>query len=187
MTLPIVAAVLFAVTFVAEKIFLWRRKLESQKDWDKSSLLIFDVSGVLSVPVGIALGFTEVGRIHTGYALISVLGIVVMLLGTALRWSAILTLRNYFTVNVTILKNHEIVRHGLYKYLRHPSYTGLLLRYFGFGIGLSNWLSVIFIFLPLVAAVLYRIHVEEAALKQAFGSQYQEYAQNTTRLIPKIY
>lgn len=121
--LPIIATILYAVTFVAEKIFLRGHKVKSEIDWDKSSLLIFDLSGVLSVPVGIVLGFTNVGRIHPGYLLISSSGMVVMLLGTTLRWAAILTLRAYFTVNVTILENQQIVRRGLYRYLRHPSYT----------------------------------------------------------------
>ena len=187
MMLPVIATVFFAATFVTEKILLWGHKVKSQKDWDKSSLLIFDLSGVLTVPVGIVLGFTDVGRIHTAYALISISGIAVMLLGTALRWASILTLKNYFTVNVTILENHKIVRHGLYKYLRHPSYTGLLLRYLGIGLGMGNWLSVVLIFLPLLGAVLYRIRVEERALKQAFGRQYEEYAKNTVRLIPGVY
>ncbi|HZE72212.1 MAG TPA: isoprenylcysteine carboxylmethyltransferase family protein [Pyrinomonadaceae bacterium] len=187
MILPLVAAVFFAVTFVAEKIMLRGHKVKSKKDWDRSSLLIFDVSGVLSVPVGMIVSFTDVGRIHTASALISLIGIVMMLLGTALRWAAILTLRNYFTVNVTILENHQIVRRGLYRYLRHPSYAGLLLRYFGFGLGLGNWLSVIFISVPLLGAVVYRIHIEEKALRQSFGQQYEKYAQDTWRLVPKIY
>jgi protein-S-isoprenylcysteine O-methyltransferase Ste14 len=185
--LPVIATAFFAATFVTEKILLWGQKVKSQKDWDKSSLLIFDLSGVLTVPVGIVLGFTDLGRIHTAYALISISGIAVMLLGTALRWVSILTLKNYFTVNVTVLENHKIVMHGLYKYLRHPSYTGLLLRYLGFALGLGNWLSVVLIFVPLLGAVLYRIRVEERALKQSFGRQYEEYAENTRRLIPGVY
>ena len=67
------------------------------------------------------------------------------------------------------------------------TYTGLLLRYLGFGLGMGNWLSVVLIFAPLLGAVLYRIRVEESALKQSFGSQYDEYAKNTRRLIPGVY
>ena len=110
-----------------------------------------------------------------------------MLLGTTLRWMAILTLRNYFTMNVTIFEDHQIVKHGLYKYLRHPSYSGLLVRYLGLGLAFGNWLSVLCLFVPLIGAVLYRIHVEEMALNQALGSQYAEYSRTTMRLIPKVY
>jgi len=187
MMLPVVATMIFAVTFVAEKIMLWGHRATSEQDWDKSSLWVFDISGLLSVPVGIFLGYTNIGRIHTAYTLISLSGIVIMLFGTTLRWMAILTLRNYFTVNVTIFEDHQIVKHGLYKYLRHPSYSGLLVRYLGLGLAFGNWLSVLCIFVPLLGAVLYRIHVEEMALNQALGSQYAEYSRTTMRLIPKVY
>lgn len=187
MLLPVIATVIFAVTFVAEKIMLWGHRAASEKNWDKSSLWVFDISGLLSVPVGIFLGYTNTGRIHTAYTLISLSGIVMMLLGTTLRWIAILTLRDYFTVNVTIFEDHQIVKHGLYKYLRHPSYLGLLVRYLGFGLAFGNWLSLLCIFTPLFGAVLYRIHVEEIALNQALGSRYAEYSKTTRRLIPKIY
>jgi len=187
MMLPVIATVIFAVTFVAEKIILWGHRARSEKNWDKSSLWVFNISGFVSVPVGILLGYTSIGRVHTAYTLISLSGIVLMLLGTALRWIAIFTLRDYFTVNVTIFENHQLVNHGLYKYLRHPSYLGLLIRYFGFGLAFGNWLSALCIFMPLFGAVLYRMHVEEIALNRALGSRYAEYSKTTRRLIPKIY
>jgi protein-S-isoprenylcysteine O-methyltransferase Ste14 len=37
------------------------------------------------------------------------------------------------------------------------------------------------------AALLYRIHVEEMALTEAFGPQYLEYSRTTKRLFPGIY
>jgi protein-S-isoprenylcysteine O-methyltransferase Ste14 len=186
-TLPLFTTILFALTFVAEKILLWGRKKKSERDWDQSSLAVFDVSGVLSIPLGIILGFTDTGRIHRGYLLVSLVGIVLLLLGTALRWAAIFTLKRYFTVNVTILENHQIVKKGLYKHLRHPSYSGLLLRYLGLGLSYANWLSLALVFLPLLLSVLYRIRVEESALVQTFGDEYEEYSKETKRLIPRIY
>jgi protein-S-isoprenylcysteine O-methyltransferase Ste14 len=187
MVLPVIATVIFAVTFVVEKIMLWEHRAKSETNWDKSSLWVFDISGILSVPVGVWLGYANVGRIYTAHTVISLFGIVMMLFGTALRWIAIRTLKDYFTVNVTIFEDHQIVKHGLYKYLRHPSYLGLLVRYLGFGLAFGNWLSVLCIFMPLLAAVLYRIQVEEMALNQALGNQYAEYSKTTMRLIPKIY
>ena len=187
MTLRLLATILFALTFVAEKILLWGRKHKSERDWDKSSLAVFDISGVLSVPLGILLGFTDTGRIDRASLLISLAGIVLLLLGTALRWAAIFTLKRYFTVNVVILENHQIVKNGLYKHLRHPSYTGLLLRYLGLGLAYANWLSLALIFPPLLFSVLYRMRVEESALLQAFGKEYEEYSKGAKRLIPRVY
>jgi protein-S-isoprenylcysteine O-methyltransferase len=187
MLLPSISTAAYAATFVAEKLMLRGRRVRGSVDRDRRSLEVFDVSGALTVPAGIILGFTEIGRVRAGYVPVAVLGIALMLCGTGLRWAAIRTLKRYFTVTVTILENHQVVRDGLYGRLRHPSYTGLLLRYFGFGLSFSNWISLSLIFLPMLGAVFYRIRVEEAALEEAFGGEYAEYARTTKRLIPGVY
>ena len=109
------------------------------------------------------------------------------LAGICLRWVAIYTLGKFFTRKVTILNDHRVVQSGLYKYLRHPSYSGFLLGNLGLGFAFSNWISLIVIFVPTFAAALYRIHVEEKALSQALGSEYIDYCRATYRLIPKLY
>lgn len=183
--LPSLTLAVYGVTFVAEKILLRRRRAKTSLD--KGSLAAFDVSGVLSIPAGIALGFTDYGRVRAGGAYLSAAGLALLVAGTALRWAAIRALWKYFTVNVSILEGQRVVRSGLYRVVRHPSYTGLLLRYLGFGLAFANWLSAALIFLPLLAATLYRIRVEEAALSEHFGEEYAAYARDTKRLVPGLY
>ena len=185
--LPVLAFVIYGATFVAEKIILWGHRVKTETDWDRGSLALFDISGVLTVPAGIILGFTDYGRIRAGAVFFAWAGIVLLVAGTAIRWTAIFTLRNFFTVNVSILEGQRIVRRGVYKFMRHPSYTGLLFRYLGFGLSFANWLSFALIFVPLCGATLYRIRVEEAALKENFGDEYLSYCRATKRLIPGIY
>ena len=79
------------------------------------------------------------------------------------------------------------MRRGVYRFIRHPSYTGLLLRYLGFGLAFANWLSAALIFLPLLGATVYRIRVEEAALRERFGDEFLSYSRATKRLIPGVY
>jgi len=50
-----------------------------------------------------------------------------------------------------------------------------------------NWIGCVVLLVPVTAAFLYRIRVEEAALIEAFGAQYASYSQQTKRLIPGIY
>ena len=57
----------------------------------------------------------------------------------------------------------------------------------GLGLALSNWLSIVIIFAPILAVSLYRIRIEERALFESFGDEYFEYAQGTKRLIPNVY
>ena len=186
MTISILAIVIRALWFVAEKTHAVRSKVQPTGDWDKSSLAIW-MAADLTIPLGVILGFTEIGHIQTEANLLGVFGIALMLAGICVRWVAIYTLGRYFTRKVTILHDHRVVQSGLYKYLRHPSYSGFLLGNLGLGLALSNWLSLIIIFVPTLAAALYRMHVEENALEQAFGSEYIDYCRATKRLIPKLY
>ena len=57
--------------------------------------------------------------------------------GLILRWWAIITLGRFFTVDVTIEKDHELVERGPFRIVRHPSYTGVLLAFVGLALSLQ--------------------------------------------------
>ncbi len=116
-----------------------------------------------------------------------VMGLVLFIAGLIIRWIAIIHLGRFFTVNVAIAEDHQLITTGPYRYVRHPSYTGTLLIFLGFGLCTLNVYSLAAIFLPITAAFLWRMYVEEAALKQAFGEHYQAYATTTPRLLPLVY
>jgi protein-S-isoprenylcysteine O-methyltransferase Ste14 len=108
-------------------------------------------------------------------------------LGLAVRWAAIYTLGKAFSVNVAIHATQKLNQSGLFRLMRHPSYTGMMLIFLAMGLATRSWLGLgIIVGLP-AAALLYRMHVEEAALTGAFGEEYVEYSQRTKRLIPGIY
>jgi len=176
--------------WLLSEIILSRARRSEAKDssrLDKSSLRFLWIAIFLSVFLGVFLGVKGVGFIRVRHHLLSNCGIFLMLLGLVIRWTAILTLRKYFTVDVSILEGHKIVKKGLYKYIRHPSYAGSLVSFLGLGLAFSNWLSSIVMFLPILMAFIYRMQVEEKALIQAFGEEYLDYSNTTKRLIPKIY
>ena len=108
-------------------------------------------------------------------------------LGLAVRWTAVLTLGRFFTVDIAIHEGHVLVCRGLYRHLRHPGYTGLLLALAGLGVFFGNWLAVGVLTLPVAAALLARIRREEAALLEGLGTPYAEYCARTKRLLPGIY
>lgn len=114
------------------------------------------------------------------------LGLAVLGTGLILRWTAIVTLGRYFTSNVAIQEGHTILKRGVYRYWRHPSYTGLWLAFVGLAIHFRNWWSLIIVIVPITTAMLYRIRVEEAALLETFGQDYEEYRKATGLLVPKI-
>jgi protein-S-isoprenylcysteine O-methyltransferase Ste14 len=133
---------------------------------------------------GLIAGFGSVGALRP---LLGWLGCVCLMLGIAIRLAAVATLRRQFTTTVTIGAQHRIVDSGPYRRVRHPAYLGLLLSLLGFGLCSGNWVSLaVAVGLPL-AAIVYRIHIEERALVRHFGPAYAEYVSRTKRLMPGIY
>ncbi|HKC18217.1 MAG TPA: isoprenylcysteine carboxylmethyltransferase family protein, partial [Candidatus Dormibacteraeota bacterium] len=72
---------------------------------------------------------------------------------------------------------------GLYRYVRHPSYSGSLLTVLGVLLCSTNWLALACFVLAL-PGFLYRIRVEEGALLTALGEPYRDYMARTKRLVP---
>jgi protein-S-isoprenylcysteine O-methyltransferase len=107
--------------------------------------------------------------------------------GLVLRWWAIVTLGRFFTVDVVVEKDHEVVQRGPFRWVRHPSYTGVLLAFLGWAMTLWNWVAMAVVLVPIFIAFLRRMKVEEDALSRALGERYVEYMKRTKRLVPFVY
>jgi protein-S-isoprenylcysteine O-methyltransferase Ste14 len=115
------------------------------------------------------------------------LSLGLFLAGLAIRHIAIFTLGKAFSVNVAIRPEQTVQRTGIYRFVRHPSYLGMLVIFLAVGLETRNWASLLAVLIPTTCALLYRIHVEEAALLNHFGPDYATYADETKRLIPGVY
>ena len=125
-------------------------------------------------------------KFHAGHWL-AYLCLGLLAAGLAIRWTAIYTLGKAFSANVAIHATQKLNQSGLFRVMRHPSYTGMMLIFLAMGLATTNWLGLgIIVVLP-AAALLYRIHVEEAALTGAFGAEYVAYSRRTKRLIPGVF
>ena len=113
--------------------------------------------------------------------------LALMIAGLVIRWTAIVMLGKAFSVNVAIRDAQTLYRKGLYRLVRHPSYSGMVVCFVAIGMIQRNWFGFAIVLLPTTAALLYRIHVEEIALNEAFGAQYASYSRTTKRLIPGVY
>jgi protein-S-isoprenylcysteine O-methyltransferase Ste14 len=92
-----------------------------------------------------------------------------------------------FTVDVSIIEDHLLITNGLYRYLRHPSYTGLLITLLGAGLAMQNSWSLALLTIPFLIAITYRIKLEESLLLDEFGPAYEAYMKTTKRLIPLVF
>ena len=114
-------------------------------------------------------------------------GVVVMWLGLVLRAWAILALGASFRTTVEVDPGQAVVTRGPYRWIRHPSYTGLLLIVAGFGLALGNWLSLAACLVLPLPALVWRMHVEEAELDRVLGDAYRSYEAHTARLLPRVW
>ena len=122
-----------------------------------------------------------------GWQIVLLSGLAIFLAGIAIRLYSIIYLGKFFTANVAIAADHKLIDTGPYQQVRHPAYTGSLLTFLGFGLFFCNWASLVIMIVPVYAAFLWRIHIEEQALLGAFGEQYEEYMKRTKRLVPGVY
>lgn len=115
------------------------------------------------------------------------LSLAVLVAGLTIRAVAIVTLGKAFSVNVAIRSEQKVQRTGLYRFVRHPSYLGMEVGFLAIGLWTRNWACLVWVFVLPTLAILYRIHVEEAALREAFGEEYADYSRVTKRLFPGVY
>jgi protein-S-isoprenylcysteine O-methyltransferase Ste14 len=124
---------------------------------------------------------------HLNHDTLRMTGLILLIAGLIVRIVAIATLGKAFSANVAIRSTQTVQRSGLYRFVRHPSYLGMEMIFLASGLHAHNWISLAILLIFPTAAVLYRIHVEEAALLGAFGDGYADYMRATKRLIPGVY
>lgn len=153
---------------------------------DRGSMAILWVVILGSIVTAMLSASWRSGRLPLYGPAREAVAIAVMTGGLLLRWISIITLGRFFTVNVAAHADHKLVDFGPYRWVRHPSYTGLLITFLGLGIFFGSWLAIVILLLPITLALLYRIRVEETALGEALGAEYAAYQARTKRLIPGV-
>ena len=165
-----------------------RRRLRAgAQRQDKGSLMVLYVVLVGGILLGTALAFVvPVAAIMGARAFFFWLGIVLINAGVALRFYAITVLGAFFTSAVAVTPEQTVIATGPYRFIRHPSYAGLLITLLGYGFCLTNWLGMLAIIACALIGLSYRIDIEERVLQAQLGQQYQEYMRRTKRLIPFV-
>lgn len=175
--------VLWGLSEIAISLRL-RTKVEGAKDAGTLQLVLTAAYASLGVAVCLAIADDGV-FVRASFA--GMLGLAMIVLGIVVRAWSIATLRRFFTVNVTLREDHRLVRTGPYRWVRHPSYTGTLLSFYGFALAVENLWAAIVVVLPITYAFFVRMRVEEAVLRTAFPEEYPVYERATRRLVPFVY
>lgn len=163
-----------------------RSKSTDKQGMDKNSIKLIWITIFVAITVAVYVSKTVYVLISFNPIILYV-GAVLVFVGIIIRLFAVFSLGRFFTVDITIRQEHQLKEDGLYKYIRHPSYSAALLSFIGMGFTFNNWLSVCLLVVPILTVFIIRINVEEKMLIQHFGIAYTEYKKRTKALIPFIY
>lgn len=177
------------LTLILTEIFLnrlFRSKATDKQHADKHSIAIIWVTIIVAISLAVYISKIIYLPIYSNGSL-QYIGVALIFIGITFRLWAVFTLGKFFTVDVTIRQNHQLKKDGLYKYLRHPSYSASLISFIGMGWTFNNWFSLLLIVIAILIVFIHRIKIEEQVLTQHFSAEYPEYKKSTYALIPFIY
>lgn len=122
------------------------------------------------------------------YWFVSNTGLLMVIIGEIIRKLAVVTAGRSFThvIRTYYEDQHQLITHGLYRFMRHPGYSGFLIWAVGTQVMLCNPLSTVAFTLVLWRFFSKRIPYEEFFLRQFFGSEYDEYARRVHSGLPFI-
>jgi protein-S-isoprenylcysteine O-methyltransferase len=179
-------SILFALWGLSEVVISMRLRTKVDSAKDGGTLKLVLIAAYASLGVATYLAITDDG-VFVKPSTAGIVGLAMIVLGIVVRMWAIATLRQFFTVNVTLREGHTLIRRGPYRWIRHPSYTGSLLSFYGFALAIENVWAALVVIVPITYAFFVRMRVEEAVLRGAFPEEYPAYERETRRLVPFVY
>lgn len=114
-------------------------------------------------------------------------GFVLFAAGIYIRHVSMRELKSFFSYSLKTDEAHKLVKSGIYKHLRHPSYSGMIMLSLAIPLVFTSTAGLIFISLSTIPQILLRIKTEEKILTGGLGEEYTDYIKATKKLIPFIY
>lgn len=173
------AILLFELTLVAAR----RSKDGKAKADQLRAKWAFVLMGVAAASAGALFRWLPFDLGIAGYAAAATL----VLTGMAIRLWAVHTLGKFFTIDIAFAQGQQVITTGPYHYVRHPSYTGLMMEMAGLGIAMQSWASILFLMAPIILVLEHRAAVEEGFLQCRLGDNYEKFCIARKRYIPFIY
>ncbi|MBN1132833.1 MAG: isoprenylcysteine carboxylmethyltransferase family protein [Bacteroidales bacterium] len=117
---------------------------------------------------------------------INIIGIIILIIATICLWMSHRDLGSNWTPTLGIKTDHELVKKGIYKHIRHPMYSAHIIWAIGQMVILPNWIAGFSFILFAVLVPLLRIRDEEDLMIGEFGEAYKEYIHETGSILPRI-
>jgi protein-S-isoprenylcysteine O-methyltransferase Ste14 len=113
-------------------------------------------------------------------------GLAITVAGLGLSvWARFQIGRNWSGL-IHVKEGHQLMRAGPYAIVRHPIYSGFMLATLGTAIAFGE-ISGLIAFVMILAAWGYKSRLEETAMIEHFGAEYETYRREVKGLIPFVW
>jgi protein-S-isoprenylcysteine O-methyltransferase Ste14 len=92
-----------------------------------------------------------------------------------------------WSITLEVRAGHRLVTNGVYRRIRHPMYSALLLYSVGQVLVVPNWIVAPTYLVPFALLVALRLGPEERLMREQFGKDWDAYAKRTKRLVPGVW
>jgi protein-S-isoprenylcysteine O-methyltransferase Ste14 len=124
---------------------------------------------------------------RTPEILVAALTIIVAVASVWLCAAALKTLGKQWTYRARVVEGHELITQGPYSLVRNPIYLGMFGMLLASGLAVGRWPVILIAVVAFLIGTEIRIRSEEKLLREAFGPQFEAYAQRTPALIPRLF
>ena len=194
------------IVFICWAIFIfywainWKNvKPSKEKKWGMAKLR-FILLGFIIIAIFISKKFNLFTSCHPGlsdchYLLfqsgsisptLQILGSILTIVGVIFAVLARRTLADNWSSTIDLKMDHELITNGIYGYVRHPIYTGMLSMVLGAVLVFQSF-TVFLIFLFVSVIFMFRIKSEEILMTKTFPKEYPKYKEKVKALIPFIW
>jgi protein-S-isoprenylcysteine O-methyltransferase Ste14 len=118
--------------------------------------------------------------------LFQILGVFLAVAGLIIAIIARRTLARNWSPTIDLKKGHSLITTGIYSYIRHPIYTGVLSMILATLFTFQSIMEIL-ICIALAFMFMFRIKKEEDLMTKTFPKEYPAYKKRTKTLIPFIY
>lgn len=179
---------MMVVTFVLCVVSLFTKaNISSGQREDRGNRWVF----VAFMALGILLGLLPAWMDRLNFwtvdgGTVRWVGVVLYTIGGVVRIWPVFVLGNRFSGLVAIQKEHKLETGNIYRYVRHPSYVGMVLICAGWALTFRSGVGLLITAL-MVIVLMGRVRSEEALLRSEFGEEYEAYARRTARFVPGVF
>jgi len=179
---------LFALTFWLRK----RPPRAQEAKRDRTSLIGLFLQAIAYVSVGFyPLQQRQFSPVASGSRVVewglAALTVAIAIASVWLVNAAARRLGKQWALAARLVEGHTLIQDGPYRFVRNPIYTGMFGMLLATGLAAGRWIPLLVAIIFFAAGTYIRIRSEERLLRQAFGSEFEEYARNVPALIPGIY